>query len=119
MSLEDNNGSQYYAKPIGVVSVSPNLTSNNGTSYYWLSANDYILWCQPTKYPHPQSNNTLQYYFYQCNVPSDAWLDLQANNGTAFYYQSASNGISFEPSPSYLIYNGASILYNGGYLTYN
>ena len=96
MSLEDNNGTQYYAKPIGVLSISPDLTSNNGTSYYWISSNDYILWGQPVRYPHPQTNNQTEYYFYTCNVSSDIGLVLSANNGTKYYYQSAFNCIPFE-----------------------
>lgn len=96
MALTDNNGTQYYAKPTGVASASPNLTANNGTSYYWLSSNDFILWGQPTRYPHPQNNNgPTQYYFYTCSVSSDASLSLSANNGTKYYYQSAFNCISF------------------------
>lgn len=96
MSLEDNNGTQYYEKPVGVVSISPNLTSNNGTSYYWLSANDYILWGQGTLYPHISSNNTTGYYFYKCNVSSDAGLNLSANNGSKYYYLSSFNCVQFE-----------------------
>ena len=95
MSLEDNNGTQYYAKPTGVTSSSPNLSSNNGTSYYWLSSNDFILWGQSTRYPAPSANNGTQYYFYTCSVSSDSGLVLSANNGTKYYYQSAFNCVSF------------------------
>ena len=96
MALTDNNGTQYYAKPIGVTSTNPNLSSNNGTSYYWLSANDYVLYGQSTKYVHPSSNNVLQYYFYQCGVASDAGINLQSNNGTKYFYREQFNCVVFD-----------------------
>jgi hypothetical protein len=95
VALTDNNGTQYYAKPVGVASASPNLSSNNGTSYYWLSSNDFVLWGQNTQYIQPISNNGTSYYFYKCNVPSTGGLSLSANNGTKYYYQSAFNCVLF------------------------
>lgn len=96
MSLESNYGSVYYGKPIGVVSVSPNLSANRGTSYYWISANDFILWGQANFYPGLTSNRIPFDYFLQCNVPSTSGLVLSANSGTKYYYVSAMNCIPFE-----------------------
>ncbi len=118
MSLESNSGSEYYGIPIGVKSLSPNLSSNIGTSYYWLSCNDYILWGQDLFYPHSSSNSVLSYHFLQCNVPSDGNLVLSANNGTKYYYSSSFNCVPFEGNQS-VWYNGLTILYNGETIIYN
>lgn len=118
MPLTDNNGTQYYAKPIGIASVSPNLSSNNSTSYYWLSSNDFVLWGQGIQYPQLSNNNGTFYYFYKCNVPSSDGLSLGANNGTKYYYQSAFNCVSFE-SGGAVQYNGSGLIYNGNLISYN
>lgn len=92
MSLEDNNGTQYYEVPIGVPSdVGVVLSANNGTGYYHQSAFDYILWGQGTHYTSVTANSGTQYYFYECNVPSSSSLNLESNSGTAYYYSSAFN----------------------------
>lgn len=119
MALTDNNGTQYYAIPTGVASVTPNLSSNNRTSYYWLSSNDFILWGQENQYTQLSDNNGTFYYFYKCNVPSSSGLSLSANNGTKYYYQSAFNCISFEGSVIALQYNGGNLIYNGNLISYN
>lgn len=95
MPLTDNNGTQYYGISCGVPSGVVNINSNTGSAYYWLSANDYILYGQPAAYPGLTSNNTRFEYLYRCNVPSDAGLNLTANNGTKYYYSSSFNCVSF------------------------
>lgn len=96
MSYESNSGSVYYAISCGVPSASGvNVQSNSGTNYYYMSANDYILYGQPAHYTHVQSNSGSTYYFYQCNVASDAGLDLESNSGTHYYYNSAFNCVTF------------------------
>jgi hypothetical protein len=93
MALPDSNtGTQYYAASCGVPSASGiNLNSNKGTVYYYISANDYILWGQPTRYTHITANSGSNYYFYQCGVSSEPGLNLQSNAGTHYYYSSAFN----------------------------
>lgn len=119
MPLTDNNGTQYYTQPTGVVSISPNLSSNNLTSYYWLSSNDFILWGQENQYTQLSDNNGTFYYFYKCNVPSTVGLSLSVNNGTKYYYQSAFNCVSFESWINYIEYNGSGLMYNGNLISYN
>lgn len=59
MALTDNNGTQYYGISCGVPSdPTVNINSNTGSKYYWLSANDYILYGQPASFPALASNNT-------------------------------------------------------------
>ena len=121
MPLDDNNGTQYYEIPIRIVSPSPNLSANNGTSYYWSSPNDYILWCQSTQYTHPSSNNILNYYFYKCDTPSDVGLNISSNDGSKYYYNPLLNNILFEESEKIGDYeNGGAFLYfdgSGNYYT--
>lgn len=97
MSLEDNNGTQYYFISCGIPSdVGVDIYDNNGTNYYWNSANDYILYGQnSTQYVQPTSNNGSTYYFLSCGVPSTVGINLTANNGTAYYYSSAFNCVKF------------------------
>ncbi len=95
MSLESNNGTQYYKISCGISSTTMNLSSNNYTGYYHISANDFILWGQDTLYPAVTSNNGTQYYFLKCDVPSDAGINIESNNGTSYYYNSAFNCVSF------------------------
>jgi hypothetical protein len=111
MALTDNNGTQYYDLSCGIPSTTTNLSSNNYTGYYRLSANDFILWGQDTLYPPVTSNNGTQYYFLKCNVPSTSGINLESNNGTAYYYNSAFNCVSFCDdvvwySPSGVEWNG-------------
>jgi len=96
VSLTDNNGTQYYGISCGVPS-SPgvDITSNSGSRYYWLSCNDYILYGQPAFYPHQNTNNSRFEHLYQCGVASDAGLNLQANNGTKYFYSSSFNCVGF------------------------
>ena len=96
MSITNNNGSFFYTISCGVSSdVGINLELNNGSRYYHLSANDFILWGQDTLYDHVSSNNGTTYYFYKCNVPSTSGFDFESNNGTGFYYSSSFNCVSF------------------------
>lgn len=96
MALTDNNGTFYYAISCGVPSTSGvKLTANNFTGYYYMSANDYILYGQSTKYAPITSNNGTALYLFQCNVPSVTGFNFQSNNGTGYYYSSAFNCVSF------------------------
>lgn len=96
VALTDNNGTQYYAIPCGVASdAGLVLSANNGSKYFYREANDYILYGQATYYPQPSANSGLNYYFYQCNVPSSSGLDLNANNGSKYYYSSAFNCVGW------------------------
>ena len=96
MAITDNNGTFYFAIPCGVPSqIGIDLQANNGSGYYYLSANDFILWGQSTRYNHVSSNNGTTYYFYQCNVPSTPGFDFTSNNGTGFYYSSSFNCVKF------------------------
>lgn len=96
MSFESNNGSVYYELSCGVPTVSGwDANTNNGSKYYYLSANDFILWGQDTTYIHPSSNNGSQFYFYECDRPTDSGWDALLNNGTKYYYNSAFNCVSF------------------------
>ena len=98
MSLEDNNGTQYYFISCNVPSdVGIDLESNNWTGYYYDVANDYILYGQSDAvYPQPSNNNApTTYYLLSCDVPSSPGLDLQANNGTSYYYNSAFNCVKW------------------------
>jgi len=136
MALSANNGTEYYAISCGVPSTTTNLTANNFTGYYHLSANDFILWGQDTAYPTVTANNGTTYYFLQCNVPSSLTLNVSLlsataslsalpisateaqvqenlikNNGTAYLYSSAFNCVDFCDevfyySPSGLEWNG-------------
>lgn len=93
---ESNAGTVYYELSCGVPSTSSvNVTSNIPTGYYHLSANDFILWGQDVHYTHVQSNYGSNPYYLECNVPSDAGLDLLSNYGTMYYYSSAFNCVSF------------------------
>jgi len=96
MSFESNNGTQYYPISCGVATVTSwNANTNNGSAYYGLSSNDFILWGQSTLYTHPSSNNGSTYYFYQCVRNTDTNWSPLSNNGTNFYYNSAFNCVSF------------------------
>jgi len=96
MSFESNNGSIYYELSCGIPTVSGwNANTNNGSAYYYLSANDFILWGQDTTYIHPSSNNGSQFYFYDCDRPTDSGWNAEENNGTKYYYNSAFNCVSF------------------------
>jgi len=96
MSFESNSGSVYYPLSCGVPSdPGVDIESNNFTGYLYKEANDFILWGQEDYYEHPQTNIGTEYYFLQCNVPSDPDLDLESNSGTKFYYSSAFNCVSF------------------------
>lgn len=96
MSLESNYGSIYYSVSCGVPSTSGiNINSNKFTGYYRISANEFILWGQSTHYTHVQSNSGSNPYYLECNVPSDAGLNLQSNAGTHYYYNSAFNCVSW------------------------
>lgn len=96
MSLESNAGTQYYAISCGVESLSSvDVESNAGTQYYHLSVFDYILWGQENTMVPVSSNIPTEYYFLECDVPSSSSLDLESNAGTAFYYNSAFNCVSF------------------------
>jgi len=100
MAITDNNGTQYYAISCGVPSDGDlNVNSNNGSRYMYKVANDYILWGQEDFYPGLEDNNSQFPYYYQCYRESDPWLDLENNNGTAFYYNSACNCITFCEDP--------------------
>ena len=93
---ESNSGSVYYELSCGVPSTSGiNVTSNKSAGYYYLSANDFILWGQSTHYTHIQSNSGSNPYFYECNIPSESGLNLQSNKGTHYYYSSSFNCVSF------------------------
>lgn len=124
MSLESNSGTQYHALSCGVASdVGVDIESNISTGYFYKESNDYILWGQDTTYPQLSTNIATDYYFLECDVPSDSGLDLESNSGSKYYYSEYFNCISFcdssgEVSDS-LIYNGESIVYNGDYITYN
>lgn len=94
MSLEDNNGTQYHFISCGVAGdVGLDIDQNNGSGYYYKESNDYILYGQSSQpYPQPTNNNSpTTYYLLSCNVPSSASLNLTANNGTSYYYNSAFN----------------------------
>jgi hypothetical protein len=96
MSFESNNGTQYYPISCGVTTVTGwDANTNNGSAYYGLSSNDFILWGQSTLYTHPSSNNGSTYYFYQCVRATDTNWSPLSNNGTNFYYSSAFNCVSF------------------------
>jgi len=96
MSLQSNYGTQYYAISCGIPSdVGINVDRNYGTAHYGLSANDYILWGQSTHYVHVSANYGSRYYFLECNVASTPGIVLTSNRGTAYYYSSAFNCVSF------------------------
>ena len=96
MALEDNYGTQYYAKPTGIPSdVDLLVGANSGTKYYRNSANEFILWGQPSQYVGISTNIGSQYYFLQCDVPSDGGLVLDSNYSTKYYYSSSFNCVSF------------------------
>ncbi len=96
MSFESNSGSIYYPLSCGVPSdPGVDIESNNFSGYFYKEANDFILWGQEDYYEHPQTNVGTEYYFLQCNVPSDPDLDLESNLGTKFYFNSAFNCIPF------------------------
>lgn len=96
MAITDNNGTFYFAISCGVPSqIGIDLQANNGSRYYYLSANDFILWGQSTRYNHVSSNNGTAYYFYQCVVPSTPGFNFNSNNGTGFYYSSSFNCVKF------------------------
>lgn len=96
MSFESNSGSVYYAISCGVPSdVGVDVNSNTFTGYYYKESNDYILWGQDTPYPQLSTNIGTEYYFLECDVPSDDELDLESNAGTHYYYSSAFNCVSF------------------------
>lgn len=96
VALTDNNGTQYYFISCGVPSSAGlDLEENNGTKYYHISALDYILWGQPTKMTQPSANNGSVSYFLQCSAANDVGLNLQANNGTKFWYNSSFNCIKW------------------------
>jgi hypothetical protein len=117
MSLDSNNGSVYYELQCNVQSDSGlSKISNNGSKYYNLSANDFILWGQSTRYIHPSSNNSLNYYFYECDRASDVGLILTANNNTKFYYNSAFNCVSFCERTTLFLGGSAADIYGGWYL---
>jgi hypothetical protein len=93
---ESNAGTVYYQLSCGVPSTSGvNINSNKFTGYYRISANEFILWGQEDNYPHVTTNIPTEYYFLECNVPSDSGLNLQSNSGTKYYYSSAFNCVSF------------------------
>lgn len=94
MSLESNNGTQYYKISCGIASTTTNLSSNNSSGYYRISADEYILWGQSTQYSPVTANNGSQYYFLRCSVPSTT-TNLSSNNSTGYYYSSAFNCVSF------------------------
>lgn len=112
MSLEDNNGTQYHFISCDVPSdIGLDLYGNNGTNYYWNSANDYILYGQDDRvYVHPQSNNGSEYYFLSCSVPSTVGINLEMNNGTAYYYSSAFNCVKFCAGGSSMVISLESIM---------
>ena len=99
MSLEDNNGTQYYFISCGVPSdPGIDVEANNGTAYLFASANDYILYGQNIvpMFPQPTNNNgPTTYHLLSCNVPSSTNLNLTANNGTSYYYSSAFNCVKW------------------------
>jgi len=98
VSFEDNNGTRQYTLSCGVASDSDALSSledNNGSFYYGVSSNDFILWGQSDTYTQPQTNNGTIYYFLECDVPSTSGVDFSNNNSTAYYYSSAFNCVSF------------------------
>lgn len=98
MSLDINYGTQYYAISCGVPSASGvNVSLNYSSNYYWLSANDFILWGQPNFYTGVAANSGNYYYFYQCGVSSTPGIDLNSNAGTVYWYNSAFNCVSFCP----------------------
>jgi hypothetical protein len=138
MALTDNNGTQYYYISCGVISeiltftlldesnntltdelsnillsenLPTNIVSNINSAYYFLSANDFILWGQDTLYPPVTSNNGTQYYFLKCDVPSTPNINLESNSGTAYYYSSAFNCVSFCDDISY--YSPSGLEWNG------
>jgi hypothetical protein len=95
-NYNSNYGTQYYPLTCGIPSdVGVNLVSNKSTGYYRISANEYILWGQSTHYIHVSSNKGSNPYYLECNVPSDAGLNLRSNSGTKYYYNSAFNCVSF------------------------
>jgi hypothetical protein len=107
----ENNGSVYYQISCGLPSTSNNLDSNNYSGYYSVSANDFILWGQDTLYVPSTSNDVNSYYFLACNIPSDSGLDKNSNNGTAYYYNSAFNCVSFCDDVAY--YSPSGLEWNG------
>lgn len=112
MSLESNSGTQYYAISCGIDSdIGIDIESNSGTGYYRISANEYILWGQEDTYTQPTTNSGTEYYFLECDVPSDAGLDLESNSGTHYYYSSAFNCVSF--CDDVLYYSPSGLEYNG------
>lgn len=127
MSFDSNSGSVYYELSCGVPSdVGVDIDSNVFTGYYHLSANDFILWGQSTHYVHISSNKGSSPYYLECDVPSDAGLNLQSNAGTHYYYNSAFNCVSF-CDPVYrnlqdvmyiLLLNGDVLYYDGNLLTW-
>lgn len=101
MVNESNAGTYYVALTCGIPTLGgTNTTKNGGTYYVGKSANDYILWGQPTRYTHVQSNSGSTSYFYQCSASSPSF-DINTNAGTHFYYSSAFNCVSFcDPIPA-------------------
>ena len=96
MDLNSNSGTQYYKLSCGIPSdVGTNINSNKSTGYYRISSNEFILWGQNTYYPHVSSNKGTSYYFLECDRPSDTGLDLNSNSGTHYYYNSAFNCVGF------------------------
>ena len=96
MALTSNSGTQYYAVSCAIPTTGTgNLTSNNFTGYYYMSANDYVFFGQSTQYQPVTSNKGTNYYFYKCNTPSDAGLSLSSNTGTKYDYLTALNCITW------------------------
>ena len=96
MAITDNNGTFYFPISCEVPSqIGIDLQANNGSRYYYLSANDFILWGQSTRYNHVSSNNGTTYYFYQCVAASTPGFNFASNNGTGFYYSSSFNCVKF------------------------
>lgn len=105
MSLESNFGTQYYFISCGIPSdPGVDTESNAFTGYYYKESNDYILWGQDTYYPHVSANYGSQPYFLKCDRPSDPGLNLESNSGTAYYYSSAFNCVSFCEGSSVTIF---------------
>ena len=96
MPFESNNGSVFYKLSCGIpTSGGWNANSNNGSKYYYISSNDFILWGQSNTFTHPSANNGNAYYFYVCNKLTDNGWSALNNNSSNFYYASAFNCISF------------------------
>lgn len=111
MALTDNNGTQFYQISCGIPSTTADLSSNNYTGYYHVSANDFILWGQGNLYTSVTSNSGTQYYFLKCDVPSTSGINLESNNGTSYYYSSAFNCVSFCDDVTY--YSPSGLEWNG------